>query len=282
MPPVPDRLLRLLDHPFLARLQTALFVGTVLVPALALLAAGIIVVVIGVGTAVVWQLLIAPTVALFLVLWWLFGLVYRHRRSEGIHVRVAGLLWEDFPDNKLIVQVEAVVLNQTSAPTRLNRWALSGRFAGAGRDAVHLRSWQRFYGRAPLAQLDTDAANTPLAPGEEREGYVSFAFIDTPSAAIRAVALTLSVHDEKGRRSTTTIDLPALKAMGEHKHSSQPAPPKGSFVIGGPGQTVENSVIEHSYSNNPDGFGGIYGDVKDSRMSGNVHDPPVASEDDET
>jgi hypothetical protein len=82
VPTMPDRLLRMLDHPFLARLQTALFVGTVLVPALALLGAGIIVAVIGVVTAVAWQLLVAPTIALFLILWWLFGLVYRRIRSK--------------------------------------------------------------------------------------------------------------------------------------------------------------------------------------------------------
>lgn len=90
VPPVPNRPLRLLDHPFLARLQTALFVGTVLVPALALLGAGLIVVVIAVATAVAWPLLIAPTVALFLILWWLFGLVYRRMRPRlGVPVAAA-------------------------------------------------------------------------------------------------------------------------------------------------------------------------------------------------
>jgi len=67
-----------------------LFVGTVLVPALALLGAGLIVVVIAVATAVAWPLLIAPTVALFLILWWLFGLVYRRMRPRlGVPVAAA-------------------------------------------------------------------------------------------------------------------------------------------------------------------------------------------------
>jgi hypothetical protein len=87
---MPDRLLRLLDHPLLARVQTALFVGTVLVPALALLVAGFAVVVVAVVIAVAWQLLIAPTVAVFLLLWWLFGLMYRRRRSgQQLDGRVA-------------------------------------------------------------------------------------------------------------------------------------------------------------------------------------------------
>jgi hypothetical protein len=212
-----DRLLRLLDHPFLARLQAALFVGTVLVPALALLITGIIVVMIGAVTAVAWQLLIAPTIALFLIIWWLFGLVYgRIRSMRGTHIRVTGLLWENRPDSKLIVQVEVAALNQAPGPMRLNRWGLSGRLAGVDRDAAHLRGWQRFYGREPLDQIDKDTASNPLAPGEEREGYVSFAFTNATSAAVREAALTLSVHDEKGKRSTATVDVPALKALGEH------------------------------------------------------------------
>jgi hypothetical protein len=75
---------------------------------------------------------------------------------------------------------------------------------------------ERFEGRDPLPKLDIDTAGNPLSPGEEREGYVSFAFPHTTSAAVQEAVLTLSVHDEQGKRSTTTIDIPALEALGEH------------------------------------------------------------------
>jgi hypothetical protein len=219
---VADRLLRLLDHPFLARLQAALFVGTVLVPALALFAAGVIAVMIGVVTAVAWQLLIAPTVALFLIFWWLLGRAYRRFRSEpSVEARVTGFLWEDRPDTRLIVQIELVVFNVGPRPTRLSRWQLSGRLAYADRYAAHLRGWQRFEGREPIIKLDESTADNPLAPGEERDGYVSFAFIDATSDAIREAALTLSVCDDRGKRSAAAIDIPALRALGEHTVSAK-------------------------------------------------------------
>jgi hypothetical protein len=47
---------------------------------------------------------------------------------------------------------------------------------------------------------------------------------------------------------------------------------RGSFNISG--KIVKNSHIRDSYSNHPDSFGGISGDVvEDSTMEGNVHDP---------
>ncbi len=66
-----------------------------------------------------------------------------------------------------------------------------------------------------------------------------------------------------------------------HRRSSPPPPqqppqqPGGSFVIGGPGVKVGRASITDSYSNHPEGFGGIYGDeIEDAKMERNTHDVP--------
>jgi hypothetical protein len=90
---------------------------------------------------------------------------------------------------------------------------------------------------------------------------------------IGCVGLSLSIMSKRRKKRPRYGDPRKQTPTKSHPAKLSGGAPLGSFVIGGPGQTVEDAVIENSYSNSPDGFGGIYGDVKNSRMSGNVHEP---------
>ncbi len=215
-----DRLLRLLDHPLLARVQTALFVGTVVVPALALLVAGVVVVVIQVATSVSWELLIAPTIALFLLLWWLFAELYRRRgsRDSQISVEVNTVVAAPNEAGHAVFQLYVRVHNAAD-PTRLSRWELSAVAEdGSSRQAHHVGEREPFSGRPVQPPLARETSRHPLAMGEEREGLVWFMF--THTAVPVALAFrdpTLRVRDERGRTASTTIDVEGLRAVGEER-----------------------------------------------------------------
>ena len=209
-----NRAFALLDSRFLSRignLRTLVSVAGVI--ALVLIAA--VLAAIRLFTDAGWVPLLFVGFALVVAFVLIAGRVRARERSQ-VQVTVTTLYWEDRPDGNVILQIVVVVLNAALSPTRLNRWCLTGQFDSIDRDAVYLRGWRRFNGRKPLPKLDIDAARNPLSPGEEREGYVSFTFPHTTSAIVQDAVLTLSVHDEQGRRATTTIDIPALKALGEH------------------------------------------------------------------
>jgi hypothetical protein len=211
---VQDRMEKLLDHRFLTRLGNLRTLVS-LAGAVALVLIAVILAAIKLFTGAGWVPLLFVGLAL-VVAFVLVAERVRSKQRSQVQATVTTFYWEDRPDGKVILQAVVVVLNAALRATRLNRWGLSGQFDGADRNAVHLRGWQRFEGREPLPKLDIDTANNPLSPGEEREGYVSFVFPHTTSAAVQESVLTLSVHDEQGRRSVVTIDIPALKALGEH------------------------------------------------------------------
>jgi hypothetical protein len=237
----------------------------------------------GWDNAIVIGLLAAGALSLIGSLWafGVFGGLWRLRRSR-LQLQVTTLGVTENAEGNAILQLYVRVLNN-GRPTRLNRWGLSGQFGGddAPREAHHIGEGTPFPGRPVLPPLSRETSTQQLVTGEEREGLVWFMVAHTTEAAVLgATNLTLRVHDEKGKVATTPIDIPALEAVARSTvRPPQQGQPMGSFVIGGPGATVRNSSITDSRSNNPDGFGGIYGDtVEDSTMTGNVHDPPSAEE----
>jgi len=84
MPSIPERMLGVLDNRQIARIQALLFIGGVLLPAVAAVAAGVVFVVIALLTTVAWELLILPSIGLFLLLWLVFGAEYRRRAGPVV------------------------------------------------------------------------------------------------------------------------------------------------------------------------------------------------------
>lgn len=206
-------MLRLLDHPFIARLQALLFVGTVLVPGMALLVTGLVMVVIGVATAVAWQLLVVPTIALFLILWGIFSAGWRVRRSR-LQLTVAGCVFEELPDGSTVLQLYVTVLNR-GVPTTLTGWELVGQFGDVRRVAVHIRDRQPLPGRPVRPSLVAATSTTPLPTGED-DGLVWFVFSGTTTSGLEATRMTLRTHDDKGKIAETPIDIHGLAAQGRN------------------------------------------------------------------
>lgn len=216
VPAMADRLLSLLDHPLIARLQALRFVSTMLVPAAAAIAAGLIVLGVRVATTVEWQLLVLPSIGLFFTLWALLAILWRRSRRSRLQLIVSTVAYEDIQGNA-VLQLYVRVLND-DRPTRLNRWCLSGRLGDdVTLNAHHLGQREPFRGRPILPSLFRETTATRLATGEEREGLLWFVFPHTVGVAvISATDLTLTIHDKRGMGTSTVIDIPTLRAIAEN------------------------------------------------------------------